>query len=67
MKTLAELAAEYYAEAQRLKSKISELEGKRHEYGGDASPAEEHILSVYNEMYFDCMSTYDKLKAYYDK
>ena len=62
MKSLSELAEDYYAEAQRLKKKIDELEAAE---DTDNPSAVNHTLAVYRDMYLEQMSLYYKLKNYY--
>lgn len=62
MKTLAELAEEYLAQANHLKAEL-EKNPKR----TDDDYKLKYKRTMYEDMYADAMYSYNQLKAYYDK
>ena len=61
MKTLAELAEEYLAQADYLKSKLEKLPKITDDY------KLKYKRTMYKDMYNEAMSNYIRLKNYYEK
>lgn len=61
MKTLAELAEEYLAQANHLKSKLEKLPKITDDY------KLKYKRTMYEDMYNEAMSNYIRLKNYYEK
>lgn len=61
MKTLAELAEEYLAQADYLKSKLEKLPKITDDY------KLKYKRTMYEDMYNEAMSNYYKLRDYYKK
>lgn len=61
MKTLAELAEEYLAQADYLKSKLEKLPKITDDY------KLKYKRTMYEDMYNEAMSNYIRLKNYYEK
>lgn len=62
MKTLAELAEEYLAQAIYLKSKLNKIPPK-----GTDNYKLKYKRAVFEDMYNEAMSNYNRLKNYYEK
>ena len=61
MKTLAELAEEYLAQAIYLKSELNKIPQNTDNY------KLKYKRAVFEDMYNEAMSNYDRLKNYYEK
>lgn len=61
MKTLAELAEEYLSQANHLKAKLNEIPENTDDY------KLKHKRTVFEDMYNEAMSNYNRLKNYYKK
>ncbi len=61
MKTLAELAEEYLAQANHLKAELEKIPKRTDDY------KLKYKRTMYEDMYADAMCSYNQLKAYYDK
>ena len=61
MKTLAELAEEYLLQANHLKSELNKIPKGMDNY------KLKYKRSVFEDMYNEAMSNYNRLKNYYEK
>lgn len=61
MKTLAELAEEYLAQAIYLKSELNKIPKNMENY------KLKYKRAVFEDMYNEAMSNYNRLKNYYEK
>ncbi len=61
MKTLAELAEEYLAQANYLKSELNKIPKNTDNY------KLKYKRAVFEDMYNEAMSNYNRLKNYYEK
>lgn len=59
MKTLAELAEEYLLQANHLKSELNKIPKNNYKL--------KYKRAVFEDMYNEAMSNYNRLKNYYEK